>query len=150
MVVNVGECIFDPFENLDTWITQSFVKFVVEGMYECVKNDESSGGSGEMDLQLMEDMGDSVDLLKLNYPVRLLVVLANVQYLKQTGLNRIFALCTEAAVSVDSSGQMQTCLNNVESAVTQLFLQGQVGRVIASIEQEWLQTPETQAGSVAS
>ena len=148
MVGSVDECLFDPFEHLDSWITQSFIKFVVEGMYECVKTDESSGSNAEMDLQLIDEIDDSVDLLKLNYPVRLLVVLANVQYLKQTGLNRIFALCTEASLTIDTAGQMQTALNNVESAVTQLFLQSQVGRVISPIEQEWLQQSENQAGNV--
>lgn len=110
-------------------------------MYECVKNDESTSQSNvEVDLHLIDHIKDSVDLLKLNYPVRLLVVLANVQYLKQTGLGRIFAMCTEAGLPIDSAGQMQTALSNVESAVTQLFLQSQVGRVIEPIEREWLQT----------
>ncbi len=122
---------------------QAFIKFVVEGMYECVKSEEAANVDVEMDLQLIDEMDDSVDLLKLNYPVRLLVVLANVQYLKQTGLTRIYALCTEVGLTIDTSGQMQTAVMNVESAVTQLFLQSQVGRVINSIEQEWLQKSES-------
>lgn len=114
-------------------------------MYECVKSDESAfAGAGDVgtDLQLLDEMTDSVDLLKLSFPVRLLVVLANVQYLKQTGLGRILAPCTEASLTIDTAGQMRTALNNVENAVIQLFLQSQIGRVTQPIEQEWLQKRE--------
>ena len=141
---------FDPFEQLDTWFTQSFIKFVVEGMYECVQNEDAvkTATFGEIDLQLIDEMNEDVDLLKFNFPARLLVVLANILYLRQTGLNKMIGAFAEAGISVDQGGQVQQALNNVEAAVTQLFLQSQIGRVITPIEREWLQGLDSRAGKV--
>lgn len=130
--------------NLDQWFSKSFTEFVIEGMYRYVRESESESinntiSSGNDDLEILDLVGrnDSVDLLKLNLPARLLVVLSNVSYLQGEGLRNLLSIFTSENVPI-SPNTMVSALANVERAVTQLFLQGQIRRVIGPIESDWL------------
>lgn len=138
-----------PLADFGDCFIKAFIEFVVEGMYRYVRGGENDGGdtattlANPVDFELLDGATDgAVDLLKFNLPARLLIVLANVLYLRQSGLGRLTTLLMEAAPSStnsDSLGQIHTALSNVEQAVMQLFLQGQVTRVIHPIEASWLQ-----------
>ena len=118
-------------------------------MYRYVREAPNNSGDakGDMscandDLEILDSVGrnDSVDLLKLNLPARLLVVLSNVPYLQGEGLRNLLSIFTSENLHI-SPNTMVSALANVERAVTQLFLQGQIGRVIGPIESDWLIKP---------
>lgn len=137
--------------NLDQWFSKAFTEFIIEGMYRYVREGPPAPASvnsaaeqpraicSNDDLEIVDSVGrsDSVDLLKLNLPARLLVVLSNVSYLQGEGLRKLLAIFTAENVQI-SPNTMISALANVERAVTQLFLQGQIGRVIGPIESDWL------------
>lgn len=142
-----------PLQGIEGWFNKSFTEFILEGMYQYVRPSDSadsstisantiqnsSSNSNGTDLIILDEIGrvDSVDLLKLNLPTRLLVVLSNVSYLQGEGLRNLLSLFANENISISPSS-MVTSLTNVERAVTQLFLQGQVGRIIEPIGDSWL------------
>lgn len=132
--------------NLDQWFSKAFTEFVLQGMYRYVKEvPQDSPNQMEptlditADLEILDLVGrkDSVDLLKLNLPARLLVVLSNVSYLQGEGLRNLISIFSNENIAI-SANPMVSALSNVERAVTQLFLQGQIGKIIGPIETEWL------------
>jgi hypothetical protein len=148
---------FDPVGPIDQWFSKAFTEFVIEGMYryvrqpntseneaDCATNDSNeieSSSAPAGDLTVLNSIGtdDSIDLLKLNLPSRLLVVLANVSYLQGEGLKGLLTLLSAENVPI-SPDSMFSSLQQVERATTQLFLQGQIGRIIGPIESGWLKT----------
>ena len=92
------------------------------------------------DFIILDKIGkeDSIDLLNLNLPARLLVVLSNISYLQNDGLRNLSSLFANENMPISASS-MISALTNVERAVTQLFLQGQVGKVIGPIQSGWLE-----------
>lgn len=91
---------------------------------------------------------DSIDLLKLNLPARLLVILSNVSYLQGEGLRNLLTLFANENMPI-SPNSIVSSLANVERAVTQLFLQGQVGRIIGPIEATWLEASAHETSAVS-
>lgn len=91
------------------------------------------------DLEILDFIGrdDSIDLLKLNLPARLLVIISNVSYLQIEGLRNLLNIFGHENIRISPNSIVST-LANVERAVTQLFLQDQVGRIIGPIESSWL------------
>lgn len=150
-----------PLEGIDRWFSKTFTEFVIEGMYRYVRpggnnnnnaNVPSTQENYEMsaDLKNLELIGraDSIDLLKLNLPSRLLVILSNVSYLQGEGLRNLCNLFSNENISV-SPISMVSALTNVERAVTQLFLQGQIGRIIGPIQSDWLK-PGSESTDITS
>ena len=137
--------------NLDQWFSKAFTEFVIEGMYRYVREGPSTGETcnfANSDMEIVDSVGrkDSIDLLKLNLPARLLVVLSNVSYLQGDGLRNLLSVFASEHVQI-SPNAMVSSLANVERAVTQLFLQGQIGRVIGPIESDWLIRPSSSSSS---
>lgn len=107
---------------------------------DMVLTDQQADVNGlSADLEILDFIGrdDSVDLLKLNLPARLLVILSNVSYLQGEGLRNLLTIFANENIPI-SPNSIISSLENVERAVTQLFLQGQVGRIIGPIEASWL------------
>lgn len=135
-----------PLQGINGWFSKSFTEFIIEGMYRHVRPIDGSNtvidqefNAGSADLTILDEIGreNSVDLLKLNLPARLLVVLANVSYLQGEGLRNLCSLFTNENVPL-SPTCIVSALTNVERAVTQLFLQGQIGKIIDPINESWL------------
>lgn len=138
-------------DGVDQLFSKAFTEFVIEGMYKYVRptdnsdipNRERSNSSNGLsaDLDILDFIGrdDSLDLLKLNLPARLLVILANVSYLQGDGLRLLLNLFAKESLPI-SPNAMLSALANVERAVTQLFLQDQVGKIIGPVELSWLDT----------
>lgn len=130
-------------EGVDQLFIKAFTEFVIEGMYKYVRpsNQLNTEQDDDLsaDLEILDFIGrdDSVDLLKLNLPARLLVILSNVSYLQGEGLRNLLTIFSNENVQISPNSIVST-LANVERAVTQLFLQGQVGRIIGPIEASWL------------
>jgi hypothetical protein len=136
-------------QGVDQWFIKAFTEFVIEGMYKYVRpskiessyNDQSidhlNGLSSDIEILDLIGRDDSIDLLRLNLPARLLVILSNVSYLQGEGLRNLLTIFGDENIQI-SPNLMVSTLANVERAVTQLFLQGQVGRIIGPIEASWL------------
>lgn len=157
-------------DRIDQWFSKAFTEFVLEGMYRYVRsctdedlsnNTNNSSNINQQqiatvtviesgDFDILDGIGrnDSIDLLKLNLPSRLLVVLSNVSYLQGEGLKNLLNLFSTAnesgignfnvLIPSPNPSSILTVLGNVERAVTQLFLQRQIGRIIGPIESSWL------------
>ena len=123
-------------------------------MYKYVRTSKTESSALEInglsaDLEILDLIGrdDSIDLLKLNLPARLLVILSNVSYLQSEGLKNLLNVFGHENIRISPNSIIST-LANVERAVTQLFLQGQVGRIIGPIEASWLTETSKQTTDV--
>jgi len=123
-------------------------------MYKYVRPSKTESSALEInglsaDLEILDFIGrdDSIDLLKLNLPARLLVILSNVSYLQSEGLKNLLNVFGHENIRISPNSIIST-LANVERAVTQLFLQGQVGRIIGPIEASWLTETSKQTTDV--
>ena len=119
-----------------------------DGNNELSTEDSINGLSA--DLEILDFIGrdDSVDLLKLNLPARLLVILSNVSYLQGEGLRNLLTIFANENMPISPNSIVST-LSNVERAVTQLFLQGQVGRIIGPIDATWLEASKVETSKIS-